>query len=194
MVTTAELILFIFVSTIGYSLSIFFIVRIFVIANSLRSPVPFVPSAREYVDSALKLLDIEEGENVADLGSGSGSFLIEAALKHPGANFTGIELNRGLVVWTRFMLWLRRIENVKVIHGDLLDQDLTDFDKVYLYMTTDFLVKLMPVLEDQLRDGALVVSLCFKFGPDFESRHNVEKFDVQNEKFKLYRWKKDELV
>lgn len=190
MITTFELLLFIFVASIGYGLSFFFIIRIFVIASSLRSPVPFVPSDKAYLDSALKLLQIKKGDVVADLGSGSGTFLIRAASIHRDARFIGVELNKGLVLWTRFIIWLKRLDNVEIINSDLLKYELPRLDKVYLYVTSDFIKKVMPVVEPKLNDDAIVVSLCFRFGIEFESDHKVEQHDVANEKFKLFRWRK----
>lgn len=190
MVTTSELALFIITAIVGYGFCLILVVRVFIVARSFQTGVPFVTSSQKWIELSYKYLEIQSGDHVADLGSGNGLFIHHAAHKYPKAKFVGFELSKLLVLWSRFIAKVRRLKNVKFIEGDLLDQDLSDFDKVYLYMTTDFLEKLMPILETQLPDGAIVVSASFRFGAKFEKSHKVESYDAGDGNHKVYVWRK----
>lgn len=109
------------------------------------------------VEKMLELAHLRPGEIIYDLGSGDGRILIMAAQKF-GARGVGIELDP-----RRCKLSLERIdrmglsEQVQIIQGDVLEQDLSPADVVTVYMTRYAMQKLQPRLEKLLRDGTRAV-------------------------------------
>lgn len=129
--------------------------------EKLLSLAPFVASPPNVIDAMLQAAELKKDEILFDLGCGDGRIIIEAAQKF-GARAIGVEINEG-----RYKQCLRKIQEthleskVKVVHGDLLDLDLTSADVVTLYLLTSANEKVKPNLERDLRTGARVVSHDF---------------------------------
>lgn len=73
----------------------------------------------------ISLLDLKKEDSILDLGSGVGSFLIQAALVSGSQNLYGVEVNTSSVIIAnirRFILGLP----IKVIQGNVLSQDFTN--------------------------------------------------------------------
>jgi len=112
----------------------------------------------EVVDEMLAVADVQPGEVVFDLGSGDGRIVILAAEKY-GARGVGIELNRLLVEKSRQEVTARGLdEQVKILHGDMLDVDLSPADVVTLFLPASGLEQVRPHMESTLRPGTRVVS------------------------------------
>lgn len=168
-----------FVVIVGYGVAILMIARIFMIALTMHTEVPYVPSGRVFVKKALEVMELEDGQRVVDLGSGDGKFVIYAARKYPNVYFTGVELNPGLVRYSRLIAKLRGLKNVEIIEGDVFEYDVSPFDKIYLYLTGGFVSRLMEVIKDDVKVGAVVISSHFGFGKEFESNHDIEEREVR---------------
>lgn len=109
------------------------------------------------VEKMLELAHLRPGETLYDLGSGDGRILIMAAQKF-GARGVGIELDPRRCKLSRERIdRLGLIEQVQIIQGDVLEQDLTPADVVTVYMTRYAMQKLEPRLEKFLRDGTRMV-------------------------------------
>jgi SAM-dependent methyltransferase len=124
-------------------------------ANSLA---PYVVSPQQIVDRMLELADIKPGETLYDLGSGDGRVLITAVQRFR-AKAVGIEISDALVKSTTERIQRLGLQNeARVIHGDLLEVDLSPADVVTIYLATDSNEILRPNLEKYLKPGARVVS------------------------------------
>ncbi len=124
-------------------------------ANSLA---PYVVSPQQIVDRMLELADVKAGETLYDLGSGDGRVLITAVQRFR-AKAVGIEISDALVKSTNERIQRLGLQNeAKVIHGDLLEVDLSPADVVTIYLATDSNEILRPNLEKYLKPGARVVS------------------------------------
>jgi len=109
------------------------------------------------VEKMLELAHLRPGEVLYDLGSGDGRILIMAAQKY-GVRAVGIELDprrskQSLEKIDRLGLF----EQVQIIQGDVLEQDLSPADVVTVYMTRYAMQKLQPRLDKFLRDGTRAV-------------------------------------
>jgi ubiquinone/menaquinone biosynthesis C-methylase UbiE len=126
------------------------------------SLAPFVPSPLSVVVEMLQLVELKTDEVLFDLGCGDGRIIMEAA-QNFGARAVGVELDEG-----RYKICVDKVKDahlesrVKIIHGNLLDVDLTSADVVTLYLLTSSNEKVKPNLERDLRKGARVVSHDFK--------------------------------
>ncbi len=101
---------------------------------------------------------LKPGETVYDLGSGDGRILITAVQRYR-AKAVGIEISEALVKSTTDRIQKLGLQNdARVIHGDLLQVDLSPADVVTIYLATDVNEMLRPNLEKYLKPGARVVS------------------------------------
>jgi SAM-dependent methyltransferase len=124
-------------------------------ANSLA---PYVASPQEVVDRMLDLAELRPGETLYDLGSGDGRILVTAVQRYH-VKAVGIEISDALVKTATDRIRMLGLENdARVIHGDMLQADLSPADVVTIYLATDSNAILRPVLEKFLKPGARVVS------------------------------------
>lgn len=143
---------------------------------------PFVPSPLLVVEKMLTLAGVGPGDTVYDLGCGDGRIIIMAAQTF-GAQAVGVELDEKLYRSTLSRIrQLNLQDKVKVIHGDLLEVDLSPATVVTLYLLPSANEKVRPNLEKYLSFGARVVSHDFempgwedkligKLGPTNEFQH-----------------------
>lgn len=167
-----ELILRLSVAVIGYSVAIYYVIRAFIVATSMQTGnVPYVPASIRAIKQIGKLMELKKGDRFVDIGSGDGRGVFVLAQRHPDVEFTGIEIRRHLVNWSRFHVWIRRLKNVEIIHGDSTTVDLSKYNKVFMYMTPGFLKKMVATLEEQLKPGTIVLSLAFSYPKTFLNKH-----------------------
>jgi SAM-dependent methyltransferase len=120
---------------------------------------PYVPTPPEVVDAMLKLATVREGDTLYDLGSGDGRVIIRAAEKFR-ANTVGIEFDEELCKVTQLAIRQHHLEGrVRVIQGDILEQDLGEASVVTAYLLPKSLGKIAPLLHTQLKKGARVLSV-----------------------------------
>ncbi len=126
------------------------------------SLAPFVPSPESVVEKMLELAQVQAADTVYDLGCGDGRILIRAAQRF-GASAVGIELDEDL--YKKASERVRQLglqEKVKIIHGDMLQLDLSPATVVTLYLLPSANEKLRPNMEKYLRQGARVVAHDFE--------------------------------
>ena len=128
--------------------------------------------------------NLRPGEVLYDLGSGDGRIVIMAAQKF-GARAVGIELDP-----RRSRQSLERIdrlglsEQVQIIPGDVLEQDLSPADVVTVYMTRYAMQKLQPRLDKFLRDGTRAV-ICVDQLPGKKPTQSVSVTAENNRTYEL---------
>jgi precorrin-6B methylase 2 len=123
---------------------------------------PAFPTPQTVVDQMLALAKIKPGEHVYDLGCGDGRIVIAAAQQFQ-AKAVGIEIRRDIYEKTAsHVAQLGLSDQVKIIHGNALRTDLKDADVVTLYLLTSSNERLKPILEQQLKPTARVVSHDFE--------------------------------
>ncbi len=132
--------------------------RVSVYAHSLA---PDVPSPQIIVDRMLELANLKAGETVYDLGCGDGRVLVTAVDRFH-AKAVGVELSDRVYKRAIARMASLGLQNqVKIIHGDLLETDLSPADVVTIYLMTTSNESLRPRLEKYLKPGARVVSHDF---------------------------------
>lgn len=153
-------------------------------SDKARSLAPFVPSPQLVVDRMLEAAEIKPGETVYDLGSGDGRVVITAAQRFQ-AKAVGVEINEPLVRQARERVKQLGLDNrVQIVHGHLLEVDLSPADVVTVYLLTSSNEQLRPNFEKYLKPGSRVVS------HDFQVRGwepvRVEKATVHNREHTIY--------
>ena len=110
----------------------------------------------------LKLAGVKAGDTVYDLGCGDGRIVIMAAEKF-GAKGVGVELDDELFAQTNQRVKDLHLEDkVRIIHGDLMEVDLSPATVVTLYLLPSSNIKVRPNLEMYLKKGSRVVSHDFE--------------------------------
>lgn len=81
---------------------------------------------------AARFLVTAPGTRVLDVGCGPAKFcLVAASLTH--GSFTGIEQRQELVAAARSAAFRLQLDDVEIIHGNVLDLAFTHYDAFYLY-------------------------------------------------------------
>jgi hypothetical protein len=120
---------------------------------------PYVPTPPEVIDAMLKLAAVQAGDILYDLGSGDGRIIVKAAEKLR-ASTVGIEFDEELCAVTRRAIAERHLEGrVRVIQGDIFEQNLSEASVVTAYLLPQSLGKIAPSLKTQLKKGTRVLSV-----------------------------------
>ena len=136
---------------------------------------PFLASSAAVIELMLRLAEVKPGETVYDLGCGDARILVMAAQKY-GARGVGVELDAEVFALARANVRSHGLKDrITLVRGNLFDADLRDADVVALYLLPEALARLRPMLEQQLRPGARVVTHDFGIPGWWATR--VEKLD-----------------
>ncbi len=106
----------------------FFFCLYYILKNRLAF---FYPSSKEMIDVILDFADVNKNDIFYDLGSGDGRILVGAGKK--GIPVVGVERNF-------FLNWIarrktRKLNNVKIIKGNIFDQDLSKASIIVAYLS-----------------------------------------------------------
>jgi uncharacterized protein (TIGR03000 family) len=156
----------------------------------LRKPDPkqgdslfiiYVPTPPEIVDAMMKLANVGKDDVVYDLGCGDGRIVITAVKKYNAKRGVGVDLKEERLLEAEANAKREGVEKkVEFRKGDVLKiKDLSEATVVMLYLSDDLNVLLRPILQEQLKPGARIVSHRFTMGdwkPD-----KTEKLDVQEQ-------------
>lgn len=119
---------------------------------------PFVSSPQRAVEKMLEMASLKPDETLYDLGCGDGRILITAAKRYH-VKAVGIEISDRLARTAEDNVKSLGLEDqVKIIHGDFMQTDLSAADVVTLYLMTAANEKVRPDLEKYLKKDARVVS------------------------------------
>jgi SAM-dependent methyltransferase len=129
--------------------------------------LPPTATRPERIRKALKLAELQPGEKLYDLGSGSGRVLIMAAREF-GAEAVGIDAGPVQYMQARLSSLFNGVASkVHLRLGNFFKADLREADVVFAYLTSQYARKLEPILASQLKSGARVITISFDF-PDWE--------------------------
>ena len=150
----------------GVSLFLFVIGVLWVMIPAFFGP-PSRPTRPERIRHALKLVNLQPGEILYDLGAGDGRVLLIAAREF-GAKAVGIEVGpvQCLVIGLR-LIASGLGDKVQLKWGNYFRADLSRADVVYIYATSREVMRLASHLQQQLKPGTRVVSISADF-PEWE--------------------------
>ena len=129
--------------------------------------LPSVPTRLDRIRKALKLVNLQPDEMLYDLGAGDGRVLLIAAREFKAFSI-GLEV--GPVQCA--LIWLRIVSSglanrIKIRWGNFFKADIKDADVVYVYATSQEVLKLAPFLQKQMKAGSRVISISADF-PEWE--------------------------
>ena len=153
------------------------------VAAPVRRPdVIFVPTPEAVVEAMLQVANVTKGDVVYDLGCGDGRIPVTAAKKY-GARGVCFDIDPQRIKEANENVAKNNVGNlVRVVEGDLFEQDLSGASVVTLYLLPSLNVKLMPKLMKELKPGTRIVSHAFDMG-DWKPE---KELDVDGRK--VYYW------
>jgi uncharacterized protein (TIGR03000 family) len=127
--------------------------------DASSSQIIYVPTPHKVVEKMLQMAKVTKNDVVYDLGCGDGRVVVDAAKKY-GARGVGIDIDPQRVKEARENVRKAKVgERVEIRQGDALKvPDLSRATVVLLYMLPEFMEKLRPILEEQLKPGTRVVA------------------------------------
>lgn len=147
-----------------------------------RPDVIYVPTPEAVVEAMLQVANVGKNDIVYDLGCGDGRIPVTAARKY-GARGIGIDIDPQRIKEANENVAKNKVGDlVKIVQGDLFEQDLSQATVVTLYLLPSLNVKLMPKLMKELKPGTRIVSHAFDMG-DWKPE---KELDVEGRK--VYYW------
>ena len=153
---------------------------------------PFYPTPMAVAEKMLEAGELKPGELLYDLGSGDGRIVILAAHKF-GARAVGFEIDIDLIRRSRARIAeLGLTENARIEKKDLLRANFSQPDLVTVYLLPGANDRIRPLLENQLRRGARVVSHDFAFeGWTPEKTVNIlDSSEWERDEHKIYLYRR----
>ena len=131
--------------------------------QEIEKLAPYYPTPEAIVVKMLELGELKAGEKMYDLGSGDGRIVIMAARKFK-ADSTGVEMDNDLYRQSMEKIRTLGLQNLaRIIRGDIFKQDYSSADLITVYLLPISNDKVRPMLEQQLKKGARIVSHDFPF-------------------------------
>lgn len=128
--------------------------------NNLR--VPWVPTREELLDIIMRLANIKDTDIFYDLGCGDGRVVVRA-LKEGAKKGICVELNMALIEKAKDVAKSENvIDRIEFLNEDFFKISLSDATVVYMYLLTSVNKALKPKLENELQNGARVITLDFE--------------------------------
>jgi SAM-dependent methyltransferase len=128
---------------------------------------PTKPTAPDRIRKALKLVNLQPGETLYDLGAGDGRVLLIAAREF-GARAVGIEIGPLQCAVIGLRLIASGLGNkAQLKWGNYFTTDVSGADVVFIYATSREMARLASHLSSQMKPEARVVSISADF-PEWE--------------------------
>jgi hypothetical protein len=121
---------------------------------------PILFSPKKVVEEILRAVEFKKGENFYDLGMGTGRALIVA--EKFNLNITGFELSPPIFWFAKLNLFFHGIRGANLYLRNLYNQDLSQANIIFCFLTPPAMEKLKPKFEKELKRGTRVVSYAFK--------------------------------
>ncbi|MBE6444535.1 MAG: methyltransferase domain-containing protein [Alphaproteobacteria bacterium] len=136
--------------------------------------ISFGFAKKKVLEQAKKYIRVNSGmQTIVDLGCGCGDLLLPLAKEFPQHRFVGIE--RDIIVYFLVKLRSLKYKNIKIIWGDFLNKDWTQFDVFVCYLGNEIAPFVAKKFLIEAKEKAVLVSEVFAMPNLYE----VEKFDIK---------------
>ncbi len=143
-----------------------------------------MPTKRKQIELILKEAYLKKNQFLIEIGSGDGRF-VTAAAKLYGVKALGIDINPVLTKFARFKTRLAGVKQVQFKTANMLAEDLSKADVLYIFLMPDLILKLQPQIM-HLKKNTLVISHGFRV-PYLEKK---KVKTIENKPFPTYFYKK----
>jgi SAM-dependent methyltransferase len=126
----------------------------------LLAGAPYLPTLSPQINTALKLVDLQQGQTLLELGSGDGRVLFAAA--EQGIHAIGYELNPLLVVYSKIRA--RKYRGLVTVRwGNFWHQTWPEADGVFVFLLAKYMKKLdNKIVQEYNGQKIKVVSFAFR--------------------------------
>ena len=121
----------------------------------------FFPSSKKIIEVVLDFADIKKNDVFYDLGSGDGRILIEVAKKN--IKVIGVEQNKFLNWIARRKIERLKLKNVKIIEGDIFNQNLSKATVIVAYLSISVAHRLQKKIEKEVKKGTRIILVDHSF-------------------------------
>lgn len=150
---------------------------------------PYVPTPEDVVDRMLTLAGVTRDDVVYDLGCGDGRIPIAAAKKY-GAKGVGLDIDPALVELAKSNAKAAGVESLVDFRvQNVLTADISNATVVTLYLLSSSNERLRPMLLQQLKPGARIVSHAFSMGREWPAETIDHFVSGRGDEITLYLWK-----
>ena len=160
--------------------AIFFTLIIIIILGNIimnyYTGVTYAPTPKKIIGEVIRALEIQQGENVCDLGFGDGRLLFEAEKK--GALCVGYEISPFSFIRT----WVQKIikkSSVKLHYKNFYHEDISQFDIIFCFLVGSVMPRVQKKLEREAKTGAKIVSYGFSL-PGWTPEKTIASKDSQS--------------
>ena len=125
---------------------------------------PYAGTSDDKLEKIFELADIQNGNQVVDLGSGDGRILIGAAIINNKAKYYGYEIDP--FFYKKSIKKIKKLglqKNIKILRKDFFKEDLGRFDIIIVFLIPYQMDQLEKKLKKELKDRAKVISYGFEF-------------------------------
>lgn len=148
---------------IGIIFIIALIIEFIIVLTSKRLGSPFIPTRRKFFSRIRQALDLNKGDALYELGSGTGDFLLSCARESPNIECVGIERNPFLFSYAQMRKrFAGNPKNLTFVLGDFFKADLSRASHIYGYLLPGVMDLLLPKLERESRK-LRIASRAFPF-------------------------------
>ena len=163
-----------------------FVALVIVFWNSGRDRVPLYLTNKKTAEELLRLIPSDRPFAFIDLGCGTGGLLLSLAARRPQGRFVGVESAPLPYLVARLRLMGANAPNVTLRLADLWKLDLSAFDMVYAFLSSDPMAKLFAKARDEMPRGSLFISNSFT-PPEFPPDRTLEVADRRRTRLHLWR-------
>lgn len=151
-----------------------------------KAKVPFVPVPESILKDIYKIMEVKNDSVVYHLGCGDGRILFYLSRFVPKAKYIGIENSSFPLLLARARAWWYRNRSstqIEILNQDFFQHDLSGATHIFTYLYPNVMDDLLPKLDRELKPGAHLVSVSFKF----TVKKPKAEFDLSRSKYKLAR-------
>ena len=150
---------------------------------------PFIPTPEDVVDRMLTFAKVAREDVVYDLGCGDGRIPIAAAKKYV-AKGVGVDIDPSLVERAKTNAKAAGVEALVDFRvQNVLTTDVSAATVVTLYLLSSSNERLRPMLQQQLKPGARIVSHAFSMWRDWPADAIDQFVSAHGDEITLYLWK-----
>ena len=150
---------------------------------------PYLATPEDVVDRMLDLAETTSRDVVYDLGCGDGRIPIAAARKY-GAHGVGLDIDPKLVALARENAKAAGVESLVDFRvQNVLEADVSAATVVTLYLLSSSNERLRPMLQEQLKPGARIVSHAFSMGRVWPADKVDHFVSARGDEVTLYLWR-----
>ncbi|PIR52799.1 SAM-dependent methyltransferase [Candidatus Peregrinibacteria bacterium CG10_big_fil_rev_8_21_14_0_10_49_10] len=149
--------------------------------------VPFIPTPKHVGEEMLHFAGLQGSETLYDLGAGDARLLIYAKRKYPSITAIGVEFVPTVWLLGKVRIWISR-QTVELRLKDVLKQDVSDADCIFLYLIPSLLTKLEKKFDAELKPGTKVVSYAFQFPHKKPVQEKSVPWLTGQRKLRMYVW------